>query len=233
MPNENLTTYVEADPNGHIEAAVDRVTFTGLSYDESAYLYKDKGAGHFGGDFEHRFQFMITGSTNFGRCHPWMTANAVGDWLTLHAAAEDNLALRLHRDDPDFIFRLFEDNDLGWWEDTLAGLSENTMYYVTVKRDEAVGTYGTLYCYVYLDEGRTNLFGTLSLALRKAVDFQYVYALSSEKSIYPDTTVSGYVESLDLMEQEAASLPSPARTFVLDTAQRAMLLDTERRKLRA
>ncbi len=231
MPNENLTTYVEADPNGHIEAAVDRVTFTGLNYDESAYLYKDKGAGHFGGDFEHCFQFMITGSTNYGRCHPWMTANAVGDWVTLHVAGEDNLALRLHRDDPDFTFYLFEDNDLGWWESSLTGLAENTKYYVTVKRDEAVGTYGTLYCYIYLDAGRTNLFGAMSLALHKTVDFRYVYALSSEKSAWPNPTVSGYVESLDLMEQEAASLPSPARTFVLDTEKRPMTLDTERRKL--
>jgi len=42
MATEDLTTYPEVDPNGHISATAARCTMTGIGNNEHAYRYKDK-----------------------------------------------------------------------------------------------------------------------------------------------------------------------------------------------
>jgi len=46
MDTEDLTTYTEVDPNGHIDATAARCTMTGIGHDEDAYRYRDKGVDH-------------------------------------------------------------------------------------------------------------------------------------------------------------------------------------------
>ena len=77
----------------------------------------------------------------------------------------------------------------------------NTDYYPKVKRDEAVGTYGTIYAYIYSDADRTSLSDTLSVALHEKRDFRYIYGINS-LGADNNYVCTGYVKNLDLQEGE-------------------------------
>ncbi|MCL4873868.1 hypothetical protein KJ039_07295 [bacterium] len=77
---------------------------------------------------------------------------------------------------------------------------QGKIYYLEIERDEAVGTYGTLYCRIYDDEARTNLVDTLSLTLRAAQDLRYVYALNTYES---GTSATGMAMGLSLDGSES------------------------------
>jgi len=63
MANENFTTYTEVDPSGHMTETATRATSVAMQKPETCYLYKDKGAGHFSGDFEFLFEGKVETSS--------------------------------------------------------------------------------------------------------------------------------------------------------------------------
>jgi hypothetical protein len=80
--------------------------------------------------------------------------------------------------------------------DSSVGLSGDTNYYVTVKRDEDTGTYGTLYAYIYSDISRSTLEDTLTVTLTEKQDFRFLYGMISYDGATGGATWDGTIENL-------------------------------------
>lgn len=217
-PVQDFTTWTEQDAGGYLSETSTRVTFTNIPRNATAYLYKDFGAGHFNGDFEFLFTSAITANPNNGILAQLILANALSNLLT-HVSTPPCIFVRW-RGTPNNNYALAEEY-AGPTEaaDVTGALSATHTYYMTLERDESVGTYGTIYLYIYSDSGRTTLVDTLAVALHVAKqDYRYLQTATS----YNDgngSTSSGYVENLDLQEAAAAL---PARSLLLCQAvQRA------------
>ncbi|GAH55610.1 unnamed protein product, partial [marine sediment metagenome] len=80
MAIEDFTDYAEEDPNTDITKTASRITTDTMRRDVSAYVYKDKGSGHFSGNFEHKVDVRLTAAgTNYGTVIHWALANSIGD----------------------------------------------------------------------------------------------------------------------------------------------------------
>jgi hypothetical protein len=74
---EDLSGYTEDDAGGYLTIATTKVTWASLPRNVDAYLYKDKTANFFTGDFIHEFKAEFTSSAqgDYGICTSWMIAN--------------------------------------------------------------------------------------------------------------------------------------------------------------
>jgi len=199
---EDFTTYTEVDPNGHITVSANTVDVSALGMDEDAYVYKDFGVDHFKGDFEHLLDLTLTSGSGDGA---WALAhsltNLVDDWHTIHAGGGDELGVSYEWDEDTgkWYIRLHEVASGSGARDDSSTYDADS-FYLKFKRDESVGTYGTLYCYIYSDAARTNLLETLSLSLHAKTDFRYCYATQSVNPGY-DRCVTATIANLDLQSE--------------------------------
>jgi hypothetical protein len=196
---EDLTTYTEVDPNARITVTAARSSFVGLTRNEDAYVYYDKGVNHFNGDFEHLLDVYLDSADAYGIAVVWALTNLVDDWKGIIDAAGDALTFQLYFDATNYNFILRETDAGVLSGDTYVGAID-TPYYLKIVRDESVGTYGTLYAYIYSDAARTTLLDTLSVTLNTSKkDFRYVYVTQTYNDARTET-ITGYVENLDLQE---------------------------------
>ena len=199
MVYEDFTTYTKVEPDSIFTITASRVTCVDLDRDIDAYVYDDKEAGHFG-DFEHKF-------TTFGdesECAQgsvmmaWILANAVGTGKNL----DPQISFWLNKLETGFRYTLRQ-NDGGWtyqnWDDTTVG---DQTRYITIKRD---GT--TLTAKIYSDAERTDLLHTLTLTV-VTTTFRYIYVPSSYNANNPNMDFDGYIENLDLQEEQEKDLNS-------------------------
>ncbi len=216
MAFEDFGTFTEEDPNSRIVVGTRRVEWTAIIRAEDAWVVKDKGVGFFDGDFVHYLTIRTTDlsatqSVATLIVHCWAVATAVGSRQDIIDASEYviSVSLRINNSSgtPILELRVTEvvAGDAGASESTSLALIEDTTYYLKIVRDESVGTFGTLYCYVYADAARTNLVGSKSLTLRGTTDFRYVYAMQSLGKVSTGFDHSGYSEDLEFL----ASLELP------------------------
>ncbi len=203
-PVENFEDYTEVDPNSRITVTATRCTFTALTPAEEAWVYLDKGVDHFDGDFEHLLTVKETAhnvTNNYVTVGVWGLANTIASVWDIASASGSCLAVwhynNIGNDYRLYLVEIYEGVFAG---DAYGDAVEGTVYYTKIKRDEAVGTYGTLYQYIYSDAARTNLLDTTSIALHTSKkDYRYIYGIQASDR---DGTVSlsGYCENLDLQE---------------------------------
>jgi len=210
--SEDFTSYTEVDPNSKITETTTRVTWASIARNEEAYVYKDKGVGYFDGDFSVLMTLKpvesTTGSGDYAS--PFMLANDLDDERAfIFSKSYDCLCLGLS--DPSasgvstklYIYEVDNgslytgagglEGNAWWW------LTNGTIYYLKLIRNESVGTYGTFYCYIYSDALRSNLLATLSVALHTSKkDFRYIYPFSNYNATTGGWNHSGYVENLSL-----------------------------------
>jgi len=132
---EDFTTYVEVDPNGNIIISSDGRRVTQDAYmDEYAYVYKDKGQGHFT-DFEHDMTIYVDsfGQTRRWRCY-WMLANAVGGMTPLYESGEDYLSFKIRGETNQPQIFIMETTNYTEVGDMWLG-EYDTPYYITIKKD--------------------------------------------------------------------------------------------------
>jgi hypothetical protein len=240
-PTEDFSAYTEYDEGSDITKTADRITFTNAeTRDDTFYVYDDKGAGHFDGDFEHREKVLESVHNTAAVLVSWIVANAVADLYALIGANESCLSFFLYHDAGGYYMRLRERDSATSYTDEYQDFSLSTVYYLQIERDESVGTYGTIYAYIatsnyYSDGG--SLVDTLSVTLHTSKkDYRYVYGLSgydSSKGI--GYTATGYVELLDLQEAVAETYTKTVSIDALlqttDTNQPtidALLRDTDK-----
>lgn len=199
---ENFSSYtIGDDPNNRISTTTTRATVTNLRVDEDAYLYYDKGANHFSGDFEHWMDVEVTDITagEGARYYCWVLAETYGDYPTL--ITQDFLALYWYAftGDPMRLY-LREYYDSTMYSDYYAGLSLDTVYYLKVWRSSTA-----FKCRIYSStsdrSADTNHIDELSLTLHAIVSYRYIQAVAAQDGAWrPDYVISGYVENLDLKE---------------------------------
>ena len=212
MAIEDFTTYTETDPNSRIAVTASRVTWAALTRDEDAYVYADKGASYFAGNFEIQFTFRIISGSSIGTlaCTIWALTNLLDDRVGISTANGDFLSLYTNDIKAANRYIRLEECDGGTahYSSTSSQLTLDTDYYITIIRNELVGTYGTLYCYIYTDIGRTTLHGSvLSVALNSSKkDFRYLFALLSSDTNEASVTSSGYTEAIEIVSN--TSTPS-------------------------
>ena len=201
MALEDFTSYTEVDTNNRLTIISSRVAWAALGDDETAYLYKDKGANFFDGNFTHLLTMQIaTGSDSSTWKGTWLLANVVDDLFQLESDAENLLTILLETSGGGNPYiRLYEQAAGGGYFSSQYTLSFDTPYYLKVVRDEAVGTNGTLYLYMYSDADRATLLDTLELTLNAKNDFRYIYAINSRNDGSAQEQ-TGFVENLEIGE---------------------------------
>ena len=203
MAVEDFSAYTEVDPDSEVTRTATRVTWTQVARNTDTYVYDDKDAAHFNGDFEQLLTLLLaeTGSSLSSVGPFWALTNQVDDLYNIDIESDSALWGYVRMENStERRFVLCETDGGTLYQDLWAGAAWDTPYYLKIKRDEAVGTYGTLYCYIYSDSARTNLLDTLQHTLHTSKkDFQYVFGMSTYNNADAATT-SGYVENLDLQE---------------------------------
>jgi hypothetical protein len=188
---ENLTTYTEVDPNGHISVSASRVTLAGLTRDESARLYKDFGAGHFN-KIDISFAFYLS-STSQNDCMVTTGLSNTSDGTSLGVAY--------------FAYR--ESNNPGssgvWYIccQIASGptvliksrVSSKTVYYGKIEREASSAT---INFYLYADAGHTNLIASKSGTIGTSDTYRYFYAVRSSNQELSGAPFDGYFENFDL-----------------------------------
>ena len=199
MAVEDFTTYTEVDPNSRITVTSTRVTAAGIARDEAAYVYKDKGAAFFSGNFIHDFTMFMdsTGGSTTGWQYFWTLTNLVNSTLDIETAADDYLTVVGVRYASVWTIFISEFNGASQLTDSDTTMAYDTVYYGRIERDEFVGTYGTFTLRVYSDSDRTVLVTAITINLRKNADLRYIYPVTSRNDTDVDTS-SGYTENLDL-----------------------------------
>lgn len=208
MATLDLTTFTETDPNSKITVTSTKADWSALSTTDSARVFYDFGAAFFNGNFEHLWEaYVNSGTTDGTGGYGWALANV----NTLHAADGETVQrinVRL-QDEGAARINLQETFGTGQSYQDFDALSYNTLYYCKTIRDESVGTYGTLYNYVYSDSGRTTLVATQTLTLHGLLDFRYFYAMTGQGS--GSGTLTGYTQNFDIGAGGGATLvPSMA-----------------------
>jgi len=198
---EDFTTYEEEDPLGHISKTASRVTVTNISIDEVAYVVKDKGVDHFDGDFEHLIDIRCTARSGENcQYDVWSLGNTKTHRIG-EAETFDVFFIQYGVDPGTLRIGLIERHgNVEYMDISTTLFSNNTTYYLKIKRDESIGTYGRLYCYIYSDAARTSLIETLQLDLHAKTDFRYVFGCRSVDANLSGRAMSGYEENLNLQE---------------------------------
>ena len=126
---ENFLDYTKVEPDSIFTITSTRVTCVGLDRNMDAYVWDDKGSGHFS-DFEHYIDVkQETTSSHGSRCGAWILTNDTpNDYLAL----TNGLQLRLASSNDMMKFNIVEvgGNESGF----SASKTEGVLYYVRLKR---------------------------------------------------------------------------------------------------
>jgi hypothetical protein len=210
---EDYTTYTEVDQGSDITVAANTITITGfLSRTQTGYVYKDKGAAHFSGDFTHRLKVNISAIQTNTIAVVWGLSNTVGDEKGWRDASDDSICIRFATAISwERIYLVLDENGSSPSNDYYQGWSTSTDYYLTIDRDDdggsnSTGLYTLYICTTnYYGEGGAVLVDTLTAqsSAGEQNDFQYCYGLAGYDDNSPSPTVSGTIKDLDLGEASA------------------------------
>lgn len=206
MAVEDLTTYTELDPSSELAVTSTVITYTDVGRTDDAWVYDDKGVAFFDGDFTHHFDIKVTADGDFGLNAVWGLKNTV----SALDVDDDELFAFPYGNGGTFgtLFLREIDADTAY-SDTFT-ISIDTFYYLEVERDEAVGTFGTLYARIYSDSNRTTLLDTLSITLHTSKkDWRYIYAFNAlnDGDAQINRYQSGIAQNLDLSPAPVGGAP--------------------------
>ena len=175
---EDFTTYTEVDiAADRIQRTAQHVDHRALR-DESTYLYDDKGANHFSGNWEHLVDIRTDFEANSCLGVVWGLSNYVGDMGAHLSASEEHLIVFVYRADgtPEKSIKLSylkaSTIEVDAWQNAVP----NTWYYLTIKRVGAVLT-----CDIYSDSDRTNKLTTLTIPCPETA-YRHIYACNTRNS---------------------------------------------------
>ena len=200
-PLEDYTTYTEVDGGSDITVGANLITVSSMRRDVDSWVVADKTADHFSGDFTHLLRTQSSSASSAGgRVGVWAIANAVEEIITLLGG--DCLVTRWQQRKT---LRVIEANGGSTTNDSSIDLSLDTNYYLSVDRDESVGTYGQITVEIDDSADRASPVDTLSLPLTEQQDFRYIYGLASVNT-GGSQSWTGEVADLDLQEAVVGGL---------------------------
>ncbi len=196
MAYEIYTGYTEVDSPGRLTVATNQIDCMLLDDDETSYIYKDFTSNYFSGDYECRLHFKHTAGTT-GTVYLWAMTNDIASPIGTLIDANNDLQCLSYSNN---VFTLTERNNTASTSDTSTHASPaiaiNTDYYIRICRDEATGTNGTLYAYIYTDSNYQDLCDILSVTLTEKKDFQFLWAVSGVGNGGGETTISAIIDHL-------------------------------------
>jgi len=191
--------YTEYDPDGKIVVSRRAITITDLTNDNKAYVYRDMGVDFFDGDFTHHFEATVTAAVSSAKWSVWAMANTIADIREIDNASGDAYNIQFYEAGGNPVWEFVDMTAGGRSKTASAEITYGVTYYFTVVRDESVGTYGTIYVYIYTDADRTVLFDTLTVTLKiSKKNYRYIYAMNSFDTISSTPKGSGTVADLVL-----------------------------------
>ncbi|MBI5562028.1 MAG: hypothetical protein HY894_04130 [Deltaproteobacteria bacterium] len=197
---QDFTAYTEVDPNAHITVTASRIDVATLGRNEDAYVYKDYGSAYFNANFTHELELQFcAAAATVAAAFPCALTNIVGGIKGIETASGDHQSILVFYDGALKIGLKESDGGTAYSSYALTSAAFGTIYYARFYRDEAVGTYGTLYLYLYTDAARTVLAGSTSITLHTSKkDFRYLYGVSAYNTSLASNTITGWVQNLDL-----------------------------------
>jgi hypothetical protein len=200
-PNEDLLNdYTKVDPNNRFTlsgAGNTRVDVSGLTRDEDAYFWRSHGAGFWSDDFEIIYTVKMDASGIPSIISPIAITNDLDDILGLINASKSFLFVSYLRSGGGvYIHQVVESDGGTLYSDSIA-VDNSKIFTNTFERDEAIGTYGTIYNFIR--EGAV-LIDTLSMALHTSKkDFQNtMVAVSLNNGTTNAPNWNGYITDIDL-----------------------------------
>ncbi|TFH33308.1 MAG: hypothetical protein E4G97_00870 [Deltaproteobacteria bacterium] len=167
----NLATlaYTEVDPNSRIARSTVTATGTGLKRDESAYVYYDWGADHFG-DFTQLFDYSLTTIATGSKGIIWGLSNTVdsqdgwaaGLYLKVDGINTSTMTITL--------------GEVGGSTDATATIGKNAAYFIRVRRVGDALT-ATLYSSA-ANQITETVYGTLAITVATTA-YRYHYVMST------------------------------------------------------
>ena len=188
---ENFSAYTEVDVLDRITVdSGTQVTLTDFDRDDDRYLYIDKGAGYFSGDFTHRFVITPSSATaQWSMVGFAVLANEIDDYKGIYDGAgetDDLIVFRVqHNANLNMSLLVYEDGVVVPEVDTpvdWAAGSWDTTYYVTITRDDDGGdnSKGVVTATIRITSHAGAVQATLTNnELTEQNDFQYLYAVSA------------------------------------------------------
>jgi len=198
---EDFDTYTEEDVPGKITVNDTQVSWSALDIDDESYVYDDKTAGHFDGDFEHKLEYQFSLNVN-GHLHAlWMLANAIDDLKCIVDNLDANV-LYLYDVGAQVLLYLetFNNGVSAGWDSWAA--TPGVTYYITIARDDDGGgsSVGQLTADIRTGSHTGILQTTLTVDCNEQVDYQYIYPIAAFNSGTNGDTCTGFTRNLDLQE---------------------------------
>ena len=177
MALEDFTTYSEVDPNNHISATAHHIDFQDYR-NETAYLYRDKGAKFFG-DFIHYIDVTRVAHDSTSGAF-WLLANAVNGWNELKGAGEPFLIISFGGALTLPTVYMSEWDGTAWYATASHEVELGAKYFFRIVKK---GT--SLKCHVYptatdREKGTNELeWSPLEITLSKDYNFRYIHVANT------------------------------------------------------
>ncbi len=181
------------------------ITFADVTRNNDHYVYADSlGAGYWSGDFQHNYDLTVassSGNDSDSIMFVHSLTNELEDWINSSGNRMGHFVIARA------LLQMYLRETVGTnATDSVTGLAYDTVFSCEFERDEAVGTYGTIYLRIY--DG-VSLVDTLSVTLRSNENFEYHMTCQSLDQNNDTGNLDGTVEDLDLNEAVAATHAGP------------------------
>jgi len=219
MAIENFSgdpTWIETDQYGEISTDTTGVEFTDLQRKSVSWVRKDYGADYFDltKDLTHKYQFQITAESDYCQCALWSLSNQ-DECSQISWDNRDAVIRAWINPNNVAYFGWLRDADTHWDWDTVT-YSLAYLYYVTVEWLPAGGVNGTgkINWYVcrnaywgdsgsiWVDTATSDIMADVTMP-----DMQWLSILSGAMSASSTYEISGYVQNLEVIEQEGDAEP--------------------------
>jgi len=175
---QTLSSFNELDAESKLTVTASSVTATSLANDDTAYVRKSFGAGYFSADFEHSFKFAYSYANSTPTLHLWGVTTGT-DTPSTEIAAGTGTYIYLTLETTGKLTVNEGAAGSNHATSTLTTISAGNDYFFRICRDEATGTHGTLYVYIYKDITCQVLLEKLGVSLSAKTDFTYLYVLAA------------------------------------------------------
>jgi hypothetical protein len=222
----DLTTFTEVDASAYLVPYADCMTITNCRGDVYDGIYKDYTAGYFSAGYTVGCALNLTAFTNVFALHQILrlSNNALTASTYDASTTVDAHAVQIvHVSTTTYQLQAVEVTGATKYASTSTStLTEGVPYWVTLTRDTAVGTYGTLYLKVYNDPTLLSQVGsTVSLTLHDNgtpdnVAFRYLHAFCSHAGGgTPANLITGTVGGLTVSVPTHYTITADTQTYTL------------------
>jgi len=229
----DFTSFTEVDPGSDITVAPYVITVTSLPDNINTYVYKDFGVSgplnrkYFGIGVNHRVAINVGSIDDTAAIAFWGLSNYYSEtWQQQRDNLRKYLFVYIYRSGATYCIGIEEGHSGGFTQDTYTSLLLSKDYYISIDKNEKIGTYGRFTCYVYSDSARTDLLDTLQIDLHDAfTNYRYLYGL---KSIGTGSTesISMTINNLEVPKKKVDDVTVDEMQNALDTLKTLVDADT-------